>query len=169
MNTSLFQCEAQRESISNTTENLLVRSTDLFTELVRLEIELWNDLDTTLQREAGITLAQYQALTAIVTTNRGARVQEISVEMSITVGATSKVVDRLERDGLAVRAANPDDRRSSIVTLTEHGVSSHSSADHAAETHLRQVFGHTLSDDRAASLLEELRLLRTSTRKAAVR
>jgi DNA-binding MarR family transcriptional regulator len=37
------------------------------------------------------------------------------------VGGTSKIVDRLEAAGYCARAANPGDRRSSIVTLTPAG------------------------------------------------
>ena len=50
-----------------------------------------------------------------------ARVQELRTELGITVGAASKLVDRLERDGLVVRTAHPHDRRSSLVTLTAPG------------------------------------------------
>jgi len=41
------------------------------------------------------------------------------------VGAASKLVDRLERDSLAVRAAHPTDRRSSLVALTRAGDTAH--------------------------------------------
>ena len=50
-----------------------------------------------------------------------ARVQDLSRELSITIGAASKMVDRLERDGLASRRAHPQDRRSSLVDLTDSG------------------------------------------------
>lgn len=139
----------------------MVRYTDMFTELVRLEIELWNGLNARLEAGAGVSLSRFQALAAIRTSGGSARVQDISAEMSITVGATSKLVDRLERDGLAERSANPHDRRSSIVALTERGVSVLTVADVAAETHLRTVLGAALPVDRAELLLAQLALLRT--------
>jgi len=49
------------------------------------------------------------------------RVQDIADEVAITVGATSKAVDRLEAAGLLVRRPNPDNRRSSLIELTPEG------------------------------------------------
>jgi MarR family transcriptional regulator, organic hydroperoxide resistance regulator len=49
------------------------------------------------------------------------RVQDIADELVITVGGTSKLVDRIEASGYCRRRANPDDRRSSIVHLTAAG------------------------------------------------
>ena len=48
-------------------------------------------------------------------------IRDMKTELGITVGAASKLVDRLERDGLATRSAHPDDRRSSLITLTAAG------------------------------------------------
>jgi DNA-binding MarR family transcriptional regulator len=141
----------------------MARYTEMFTELVRAEIELWNALDAHLQVTTGVTLAQFQALSAVRANEGAARVHEISAEMSITVGATSKVVDRLERDGFAVRTAHPSDRRSSLVSLTEHGSTALAKADEAAETHLGAVLGERFSDDDAERFLSDLRGLRSGT------
>jgi DNA-binding MarR family transcriptional regulator len=137
--------------------------TDLFTEFVRLEIEVWNRLDVDLQVSAGITLAQFQALSAIRKNAGSARVQDISTELMITVGATSKLVDRLERDGLAVRSANPDDRRSSVINLSARGESALNAADSAVEQHLRAAFGDAIAADRVARMIGELAFLRTQS------
>ena len=142
----------------------MARFTDMFTELVRVEIELWNKLDAHLVATAGITLPQFQALEAIRANSGQARVQDISQRMAITVGATSKVVDRLERDGLAQRTAHPTDRRSSIVSLTDAGASALNIADDAAESHLREELGSVLSDDDAGRLLGDLIALRAQSR-----
>jgi len=141
---------------------------DLFTEFVRLEIEVWNSLDADLQVSAGITLAQFQALSAIRKNAGSARVQDISAELMITVGATSKLVDRLERDGLAVRSANPDDRRSSVINLSASGESALNAADNAAEQHLRTVFGDAISAERAARMINELASLRAHPSAAMI-
>ena len=49
------------------------------------------------------------------------RVYDIAEELSITIGGTSKLVDRIEAAGYCVRRANPEDRRSSIIELTASG------------------------------------------------
>ena len=146
----------------------MARYTDIFTELVRLQIELWNDLDAHLESHVGISLAQFQALSAIRAADGGARVQDISDELVITVGASSKVVDRLERDGLAVRSANPNDRRSSIVSLSESGTRALEAADEASEKHLQQLIGAELPEASAGELYRQLTLLRATTRKVVL-
>lgn len=53
---------------------------------------------------------------------RGAcRVYDISAELSITVGGTSKLVDRIEASGYCGCCSNPDDRRSSLIELMSPG------------------------------------------------
>ncbi|PXA72119.1 MarR family winged helix-turn-helix transcriptional regulator [Cryobacterium arcticum] len=143
----------------------MVRYTDVFTQLVRVEIELWNGLDAHLEATTGVSLATFQAMSAIRSSRGAARVQDISAELAITVGATSKLVDRLERDGLATRSAHPNDRRSSIVALSDRGATALAAADGAAEAHLRAVLGNALADDRAEDLLAELTALRAGARE----
>jgi DNA-binding MarR family transcriptional regulator len=134
--------------------------TELFTELVRAEIELWDSLDARLRETAGLTLPTFQALSAVSALPGAARVQDISETMSITVGATSKLVDRLERDGRVSREPNPDDRRSSLVVLTPSGSASLAAAASAAEQHLASILGPEYPARRAAALTAELAALR---------
>lgn len=134
--------------------------TELFAELVRAEIELWNLLDAHLRSSTQVTLPQLQALTAIRAIDGAARVQDISAAMSITVGATSKVVDRLERDGLAVRSANPDDRRSSLVELTPRGSEALQVAEKSAADILQSILGEAFHTQRVSALTDELSALR---------
>ena len=92
----------------------------LFSELVRVEIELWTAVDTRLRADIDIPLSSYEPMQVI--SRRGAcRVQDIADEMVITVGGTSKLVDRLEVAGYCRRRSNPTDRRSSLVELTPVG------------------------------------------------
>lgn len=142
----------------------MVRFTEMFTQLVRVEIELWNGLDAHLLVTAGITLPQFQALGAIGSNDGVARVQDISERMAITVGATSKVVDRLERNALAARTAHPTDRRSFVVSLTDKGAFALRNADDAAESYLRGELGGVLSDRDADRLFGDLISLRVQSR-----
>jgi MarR family transcriptional regulator, organic hydroperoxide resistance regulator len=92
----------------------------LFSDLVRLETELWNAVERRLRAEHGITLPFFEFM-QIIDRTPGCRVHDIAAELSITVGGTSKIVDRIEAAGYCARQANPSDRRSSIVTLTASG------------------------------------------------
>lgn len=98
---------------------------DFFDALVRYETQLWNHLDDRLQADGGVSLGTLSALRVVRRHAGACRVQELRTDLGITVGAASKLVDRLERDGLAVRSAHPLDRRSSLVALTPAGDDAH--------------------------------------------
>ena len=64
-------------------------------------------------------LVRYEvALRSAVDREAGRLNQDLSDDIGITVGAASKLVDRLERDGLVSKGPNPADRRSSLIALT---------------------------------------------------
>ena len=94
--------------------------TSLFTDLVRLETRLYNVLDARLKAEHGLPLGQFEFL-RVIAARGNARVYDLAHDIAITVGATSKAVDRLESAGRCRRTANPHDRRSSLVELTPEG------------------------------------------------
>jgi DNA-binding MarR family transcriptional regulator len=105
---------------------------EFFDMLVRYEVALWNAVDQALSREGLVSLTQLHALRVIDRYAGQARVQDLSHDIGITVGAASKLVDRLERDGLAVRSPNPANRRSSLIELTGHGQEAFNTAHETA-------------------------------------
>jgi len=94
---------------------------EFFDVLVRYEIALWNAVNRELGRQDQISLGQLHALRVVGSYGGLARVQDLSSDIGITVGAASKLADRLERDGLASRSPNPANRRSSLIALTAVG------------------------------------------------
>lgn len=124
--------------------------------LVRYETYLWNHLDDGLQAEGGVPLGTLMALRVVRRHPESCRVQEIRVELGITVGAASKLVDRLERDGLGVRSANPSDRRSSIVALTPAGDAAHDAGLVLVE---RLLASHLAGEADIAALTNRLAVL----------
>ncbi|MGH8961170.1 MAG: MarR family winged helix-turn-helix transcriptional regulator [Jatrophihabitantaceae bacterium] len=92
----------------------------VFDDLVRFETILWGAVDTRLRRESGVALGSLNVMLVIDSTPQ-CRVYDIASALAITVGGTSQAVDRLEAAGWCVRRPNPDDRRSSILELTEAG------------------------------------------------
>jgi DNA-binding MarR family transcriptional regulator len=120
---------------------------DFFDTLIRYETDLWNHLDRRLSDEGAVSLAQLEAL-RVVHRNAGAcRVQEVSRGLSITVGAASKLVDRLEGSGLAVRTPNPEDRRSALVALSKEGIAAHRAGEAVVE---RALADHLAGEDVSA-------------------
>ncbi len=94
---------------------------EFFDVLVRYEVALRSVIDQELGRQDRLRLADLHAMRIVARYDGRARVQELSDDIGITVGAASKLVDRLERDGLAARSPHPDDRRSSVIALTAAG------------------------------------------------
>lgn len=92
----------------------------LFSDLIRFETELWNAVAARLQAEHGLELSWFEPMQVIART-KDCRVQEIAAALSITVGGTSKIVDRIESAGWCQRQQNPEDRRSSYIELTPAG------------------------------------------------
>jgi DNA-binding MarR family transcriptional regulator len=92
----------------------------LFSDLVRAETRLYNAVDARLRATHGLSAGQYE-LMQIIADREHCRVYDIVQEVAITVGAASKAVDRLEAAGWCRRSANPDDRRSSLLSLTAAG------------------------------------------------
>lgn len=137
----------------------------LFSELVRLETELWNAVESRLRSEHGITLPFFEFM-QIMSRTPQCRVNDIAAELSITVGGTSKIVDRIEAAGLCVRDANPRDRRSSIITLTPAGQRLLPEITATVEDELRARLGSDVSDQSLTGLTETLTRLRASVRSA---
>jgi DNA-binding MarR family transcriptional regulator len=92
-----------------------------FDELVATEIALWAALDDAVLKATGVNLGLITAIRQISRADAGMRIQELADGIGITVGAASKIGDRLVRAGLATRLPNPTDGRSSLLTPTPAG------------------------------------------------
>jgi DNA-binding MarR family transcriptional regulator len=131
----------------------------LFDDLVGLEIAVWNAVDVRLSGECALPLGQFMPMRVVAATP-GCRVLDVSAQLQITVGAASKVVDRVEAAGHCVRRPNPQDRRSSLIALTPSGAAALAAADVVFEQVLRELLGAVLSPaalDRFAGTLGRVR------------
>lgn len=117
----------------------------LYDNLIHYEIELWSAIDSALRAECDIELTWFEIL-RFVAQSGGCRVQDMAKEFSITVGGTSKVVDRIETAGYCARRANPNDRRSSIIELTSIGQQVLDRASAVFERELERRIGAVLDD-----------------------
>lgn len=92
----------------------------LFSDVVRLETELWDLVEARLRRDHDLALTWFEPMQVIDATP-GCRVIDIAEALSITIGGTSKLVDRIENAGWCERSPNPDDGRSSTIALSRSG------------------------------------------------
>lgn len=120
---------------------------------------MWRRVEQELRPDGHVNLADLTVLRLVEELGSGARVTDVVSTLGITVGAASKAIDRLEAAGLAARSQNPDDRRSSLITLTEHGRSVHAQGVASIRKALRGVLDTSELD--AASLTLALGTLLT--------
>lgn len=92
----------------------------LFSDLIRLETELWDLVEARLRRDHDLALSWFEPMHVIDSTP-SCRVIDIAETLSITIGGTSKLIDRIENSGWCERSPNPDDGRSSTIELTRAG------------------------------------------------
>lgn len=117
-------------------------------DLVRLEIVLWNQIDARLRQDHAISLAFFETLHSIGQARDGSlRVGDLARELRITVGATSKLADRVEAAGLIRRALDTDDRRASRLALTDAGARKLAEASATYSTALAATLDATLTAD----------------------
>jgi DNA-binding MarR family transcriptional regulator len=135
-----------------------------FDALVRYETELWATTERALRAAGAVSPADLGGLRAIAENGEGTRVHDVSRALGITIGAASKLVDRLERAGLARRTANPADGRSSILELTRDGRVSLTEGDAV----VRAVIAAHVPGAEADDLTERLEALRARLSATAV-
>ena len=115
------------------------------TDLIRLEIAVWDRVDARLREFHELPLAFFEPLLFISRAPRGSlRVGDLAHALRITVGGASKLVDRIERAGLIARELDPDDRRASRVVLTKAGTRKLAAALKTYETEAGRILGGVL-------------------------
>ncbi len=94
----------------------------LFTALINTEMGAWNAVDSALsEARNALTLGRFLVLRTVRDIPT-CRIQEVAASQGITLGAASRLVDRLHRDGLLHRTPCEHDRRATILTVTDQGL-----------------------------------------------
>ena len=122
----------------------------LFTALIHTETGAWNAVESALS-EAG------NALT-LVRDTPACRIQEVAASQGITLGAASRLVDRLHRDGLLHRTPCEHDRRATILTVTDRGLAHLEEACAVVEKEQERLFA-PLSTAQREELTRSLALI----------
>ncbi len=78
---------------------------------------IWTSIDRELQ-PLDITTAQFVVFNSIAK-GKGSTIGELCRVIGYDSGAMTRLLDRIEKKGLIRRVANPDDRRSYLIELTQ--------------------------------------------------
>jgi DNA-binding MarR family transcriptional regulator len=105
-----------------------------------------------------ITPSHLRAL-RVLTRHGVLRMSELSDHLRIAARSTTEVIDALETRGLVDRRPDPDDRRATLVEVTEHGASIADAIRAARGTEAERVFDRLSQTDRAhlGRILRKLR------------
>ena len=94
-------------------------------------------LDDDLRREHGLSLQEYGALLHLARApERRLRMTRLSEALLLSKSGVTRLIDRLEADGLVARHACPSDARGAEAAITSAGVAR---LRDAAPTHLRGI------------------------------
>ncbi|MFH8368298.1 MarR family winged helix-turn-helix transcriptional regulator [Streptomyces sp. NPDC018031] len=103
-----------------------------------------NALECELQTQHGMSVSEFEALESLASSEHGkCRGQDLGNVVHLSQSAASRLVARLERDGLVERVMCDLDRRGIFVVLTDEGRRRHTEA---RPTH-RSVLARTLNGD----------------------
>ena len=109
--------------------------------------------------ECDLTLARFETM-QVIGRSGPCRVLDIAEELAIGWGGASKIVDRVEVAGHCRRRPNPDDARSSLITLTPRGRARLRKARACVATELQQRLASVLTPAQLDDLGRALSQLR---------
>ena len=89
---------------------------------LRAHAALMRRLATDLVQETGLTLGDFDVLAQLVDAGGELRMTDLAAQTGLSTSGVTRVVDRMDRDGLVRREACASDRRSSYAVVTDAGM-----------------------------------------------
>jgi DNA-binding MarR family transcriptional regulator len=127
-------------------------------------LALLDVLDTELERDAGIPMRWYDVLVQLEESPEGIPMNALAERILYSKSGFTRVVDRMEEDGLVRRVRPEHDRRSILVVLTDKGTQT---MEHARRYHrdgIERHFSQHLTDHEINALTRALGKVSTHVR-----
>jgi DNA-binding MarR family transcriptional regulator len=130
----------------------------LWTALVAVYQPVLRGVVDALERDAGIDSGTYSALAYLDQAGGRMRIGDLHALLRVRYSqpGLSRLVQRMERDGIVERRIDPDDRRGTVVSLTRAGRTRFRRAHDVYTAALDEHLGRNLSDTTLASLTRVL-------------
>lgn len=142
-------------SADTRTAQLDTRELAAWRGMLRAYRELVGSLDAELVREHGLPLSSYEVLISLADAPENRlRMGQLANELLLSRSGLTRLVDRLERQGLVERARCPDDARGWHAVLTDKGREKLKAARPAHLEGVRRHFLDHLSDEELDALAE---------------
>jgi DNA-binding MarR family transcriptional regulator len=126
---------------------------DAWTTLLRAQATLIRRLDTDLERETGLALADFDVLAQLARAGGELRITELAQRALISRSGMTRRVARLVDEGLVRRERAPGDRRGVVVALTDAGIARLAEAVPVHVRGISELFVAKL-DDEELTLIE---------------
>ncbi|MGH3500318.1 MAG: MarR family winged helix-turn-helix transcriptional regulator [Nocardioidaceae bacterium] len=118
--------------------------------------------------EHGLSGKEFDTLIRLARSpGRRLRMTDLAAQTSLTTSGVTRVVDRLEHDGLVYRQACPEDRRSLLAVLTDTGGQRLSALLPAHLANIERWFTGQLTPQQLDALLTGLHIVRAAIRPGA--
>ncbi len=98
-------------------------------------------LRSRLRSEFKTTLPRFDLMSQLTGAPEGLKMSELSRLMMVTNGNITGITDQLEKDGLVERVKDLNDRRSSVIRLTNKGRRYHRRMQRAHEAWVQSLMG----------------------------
>lgn len=100
----------------------MLKRSDSWLKLTQVVANVESALAAVLQARHGIGLSEYRALEVLARSPKSElRMQELATHLRLNQSSVSRLVERLERDGLTIRDLCPADKRGVYTVLTKEG------------------------------------------------
>jgi len=153
--------DAMLEQWKRERPDLDVTPTGVFGRISRIAALVEQSMDQVFEPH-GLTVADFVVLAALRRSSRPYQLTPtaLSRAMMVSSGGTTKRLDRLEARGLIRRDPDPDDRRGTLVTLTDTGLATIDTLESENVQNEERLLAPLPQNERAAltQLLRELLL-----------
>jgi len=141
-----------------TREELTLR---LWIQIVRLANRLQKDVDTSLRKSFGQNLTRFDVLSQLERVpDSQLPVGQLSTRLLTSATNITRLLDRMEADGLLVRKLSKTDRRSFVVCATSKGLELFKAMASANADWISQAF-EAISDEKMSFLESSLHAIST--------
>jgi DNA-binding MarR family transcriptional regulator len=130
----------------------------LLSDVGRVHARLEAAVNLRLRNDFGLTMVLFEAMTVLEETTN-CRTHDLAAGLGMTSGGASKLVDRLCALGYCLRIPNPEDRGSSLLTLTLGGRERMAQAAEVIDGEMERLLGALLSRAQIAELAGTLHTL----------
>ncbi|MFE9193218.1 MarR family winged helix-turn-helix transcriptional regulator [Micromonospora sp. NPDC007208] len=118
--------------------------------------------------EHGLSAVEFEVITRLARSpGNQLRMTDLAAQTSLSTSGVTRVVDRMERDGLITRRACPNDRRSSYAVVTAAGMQRLNETLPGHLQMIEQWFTGQLDPEALAALLDGLRRVRDAAHPCA--